>query len=319
MTKRYLPFAVIVDIDGTVADVEHRRHHVSDSRKKNWHAFFEAMVNDPPKEDVIELVTILFNDGYDIIFVSGRPDNYREQTDDWLRSHVPIDRYDLHMRAAGDTRADHVVKREILREIQKEYQIFLSLDDRQSVVDMWRREGITCLQVAPGDFDPVTTADYTGETLLTLLVGPSGAGKTTFATEHYAPDVILSSDVLRERMCGDFQDQSKNDLVFRALHDLVEMRMKHGLFTVVDATNLKRKDRMAFHDLLPRGALMEYVVIDRPLEEKIATGGWRNNVIFKGDVTLVEKHHKTFQSQLKDILAGDHKDYVVVVDERKVS
>ena len=74
---------------------------------------------------------------------------------EWLDKHGLSNRNtQLFMRPAGDTRDDRIVKREIYeREIKGKYNVLWVLDDRNKVVDMWRRElGLTCLQVAEGNF-----------------------------------------------------------------------------------------------------------------------------------------------------------------------
>jgi predicted kinase len=90
---------------------------------------------------------------------------------------------------------------------------------------------------------------------------------------------------------------------------------------VVDATNLRKKDRMSLVSLVPKEAKIRYIVVDRPLEEKLRDGGWRLDVKFPqkdGTVlTLIEKHHQTFKSQERDIMKGDGLPNVEVVDMRK--
>ena len=57
------------------------------------------------------------------------------------------------MRPAGDRRRDSIVKAELFdRKVRDEYRVLVVLDDRKQVVDMWRSLGLTCLQVAEGDF-----------------------------------------------------------------------------------------------------------------------------------------------------------------------
>lgn len=145
-----MPYAIF-DIDGTLADVGHRRHHVTIT-PKNWAAFYEAMDDDAPNAPVVLLARILDAADIKIICSSGRPETYYHRTRAWLARHdVPC--WDLYMRAPGDHRPDHVIKRERLALIRAVHsEPLFAVDDRQQVVDMWRSEGITCFQCAPGDF-----------------------------------------------------------------------------------------------------------------------------------------------------------------------
>lgn len=82
-----------------------------------------------------------------------RHESGRRDTDRWIRQHVTSSPGPLFMRADGDGRKDAVVKRELFdKHVRHEYNVVAVLDDRQQVVDMWRSLGLTCLQVAPGDF-----------------------------------------------------------------------------------------------------------------------------------------------------------------------
>ncbi len=140
---------VIVDMDGTLADVTHRLHHIRGHGKKDWPRFFEAMDADPPNEVVAAWVRNLAPD-YDVVIVSGRPEDYGDRTIAWLRRYrIPV--VHILMRRSGDRRPDHIVKQEILDTLPKEAIAFV-IDDRNSVCDMWRRNGLRCFQVAEGDF-----------------------------------------------------------------------------------------------------------------------------------------------------------------------
>jgi predicted kinase len=316
--------AIICDLDGTLADCRHRLHHVLPGAKRDWNEFFAEMSADTvirPVRDLLEMVGAADHEGYDcaIVFSTGRPEDYRPQTDHWLYTHLPhrAQGYRLYMRPANDTRPDHVVKREMLDRIRDDgYDPFIVIDDRPSVVAMWREAGLVCLQAAPGEQPMPAEAE------LTLMVGPSGGGKSSWletkrmlmnGNDDLDFDVygcqILSSDGIRGEY-GDFRDQSRNQQVFEALHDIARARLKHGLDVVIDATHLRRKGRMSAAQLVPATNPVRYVVIDRPLEEKIATRGWRPE-------SLVRKHHQHMQSQIKDILAGDGLPNVTVYDLRK--
>lgn len=142
--------AVIFDLDGTLANCEHRRHFVTSDEKKNWEAFYENMVHDSLNFPVYELYRSL--PYLQRIIVTGRPNQYREQTARWLAKHyIEFDR--LLMRGDGDFRQDYIIKEEILKEmILPHYEVLFAVDDRKQVVDMWRANGITCFQCADGDF-----------------------------------------------------------------------------------------------------------------------------------------------------------------------
>jgi len=143
---------VLFDIDGTLADIAHRRHHVM-GETKDWGAFFKHMGDDTPNQPIVDLYKALqVSELYDLVIVSARPDNNRPVTEQWLVwNGIEFER--LIMRPAGDYRPDTEIKKEILDLLLGEGRdIAFVVDDRDIVVDMWRENGITCLQCAPGDF-----------------------------------------------------------------------------------------------------------------------------------------------------------------------
>ena len=145
---------IVCDLDGTLCDISHRTHwvQVPSGVRKNWDAFFSEVPNDTPNQPVLDLLYMV-NEYSHIIFCSGRPERCRADTVEWLEKYYFVEgAYKLYMRQDGDFRRDDVVKQEILdKHIDKERVKFV-LDDRDQVVDMWRRNGLTCLQVAEGDF-----------------------------------------------------------------------------------------------------------------------------------------------------------------------
>jgi len=143
---------VIFDIDGTLADIEHRRHYVTEG-KSYWEKFNAEMGEDTPNSAVVSLYLTLWHSGnYNLEIVTGRNERFRALTEQWLVwNEIPFNR--VTMRADKDNRADHIIKEEILSSFLDEGQdILFAVDDRQQVVDMWRRNGITCLQCDVGDF-----------------------------------------------------------------------------------------------------------------------------------------------------------------------
>lgn len=138
---RNLPAAYIVDTDGTVALMDGRSPY--DPTKYS---------TDKPNADVIALVNTLWEQGYTIIGVSGRDEDYREDTELWWRNYgVPFDEF--YMRPSGDKRKDDIIKDELYeKHIAGRYNVMGVLDDRDRVVAMWRAKGLTVFQVADGDF-----------------------------------------------------------------------------------------------------------------------------------------------------------------------
>jgi predicted kinase len=140
---------IICDIDGTVADCEHRRHFLTDGPKKDWDGFFDAMKDDTIREGVLQLLTLTYKD-HPVVMVSGRPDNYRDITENWLKDNNVPYRY-LLMRRAGDFRPDTIVKEEILMKYFNKDDIEMIIDDRPSVISMWRRNGLPVIDVGTGE------------------------------------------------------------------------------------------------------------------------------------------------------------------------
>lgn len=160
----------IFDLDGTLALIEHRRHYVEgrDGAAKDWRAFFRACVDDEPNWPVIRTLQALRSGGAEIWIWSGRSDEVKAETVEWLCKHGCMGNNPtgflpgwpfgaperFRMRKAGDHQVDVKLKASWLAEIEPpEYQRLTAVfDDRASVVQMWRDAGVPCFQVAPGDF-----------------------------------------------------------------------------------------------------------------------------------------------------------------------
>lgn len=177
------PKAIICDLDGTLCNVEHRRHFVRPPEekpqwegpfgklelpeedkpkfKKNWPAFFAGIKDDTVNQWCADLLKSM-SSKLKIVYCSGRGDNERRTTIEWLEKHdltlftdgdSMTYQADLFMRNRQDQRRDDVVKEIILDfEILTRYNPAFMIDDRQQVVDMWRKRGFTCLQCDVGDF-----------------------------------------------------------------------------------------------------------------------------------------------------------------------
>lgn len=156
---------IVFDLDGTLADASHRLHFIDPNGvvggKRDWDGFFAACGNDAPMPAILVLCAMVAN-GHHVEIWTGRSEgpggSNRTITRDWLLEHTdmavdPRGIRRLRMRAHGDHRHDDKLKAEWLQEVRDEgREVTLVFEDRQRVVDMWRRWGVPCFQVAPGDF-----------------------------------------------------------------------------------------------------------------------------------------------------------------------
>jgi hypothetical protein len=145
---------ILCDLDGTLADIKHRRHFVENGNKQ-WAEFHAACIHDTPIESVIEIIEAIiyaWHGHIELWVVSGRSDAVYFETVTWLNTHdIKYDK--LLMRKAGDNTPDDMLKESWVTSglipLDRVHSVF---DDRSRVVAMWRRLGLTCFQVAPGDF-----------------------------------------------------------------------------------------------------------------------------------------------------------------------
>lgn len=175
---------VIFDIDGTLANAEHRLHFITDPDKaKDWENFLsdEQVANDAPIDQIWTVLHALASARHKILFITGRPARQRKLTIDWLmpialvelerkmpsrRPHPRIllaqywaDRSThkhlprLYMRADGDRRPSHIVKQELLYQARSDgFAPKIVFEDRKDDAAMWRKQGLICCQVAEGDY-----------------------------------------------------------------------------------------------------------------------------------------------------------------------
>ena len=170
----------IFDIDGTLMNIDHRRHYV-EGDKKDWKSFVDAIEHDTINSPVVETMLLLAENASshrcNFYFLTGRNEAQRWETVDQLKDQCRLDddlisrmfgiKNDytrilgfweeiLLMRPDGDYRPEAELKSELIdKHVDKhglDTENTIIFDDRQSVVDMWRARGLTCFQVAKGDF-----------------------------------------------------------------------------------------------------------------------------------------------------------------------
>src|SRR5205085_9727727 len=133
------PAYATVDLDGVVADVRHRLHHIR-QRPKDWDAFFAEAVDDAVLPEGRAVVDELAGRGYELVWLTGRPGRYRRDTLGWLRRHgLPAGR--LYMRRDGDRRPARLTKLAILRDLSRDRRVAVAVDDDDEVVRTLREAG----------------------------------------------------------------------------------------------------------------------------------------------------------------------------------
>lgn len=142
-----LPNCIIVDIDGTVANMNGKRNPFE------W----DKVDLDAPKFEILHIVesVVLNIPGTNLIFLSGRDEICREKTEQWLRTFLTerVKEFQLYMRPQGNSEDDRIIKRKLFDDnIRGKYNVKFVLDDRRRVVNMWREMGLTCLEVADHRF-----------------------------------------------------------------------------------------------------------------------------------------------------------------------
>lgn len=137
------PYAVICDLDGTLALIHNRSPYDASN----------CDIKDLPNVPVVNTVKLYHNAGYKIVFCSGREQKYEPETRRFIEKHLPDVAYELNMRKTDDFRKDAIIKEEIYQEhILGKFNVFVVLDDRSQVIEFWRSKGLPTWQVAPGDF-----------------------------------------------------------------------------------------------------------------------------------------------------------------------
>ena len=160
------PLAVI-DLDGVIADVRHRLHHLK-AKPKDWDAFFAAARHDEAHPEGLAIVETLSKD-HEIVFLTGRPEHLRKETIAWLDRH-DLGGHRLVMRPRGDRRPAAVVKLELLEDFARRQRIGIVVDDDPAVLDAVRGAG-----------HPVFAADWearTAESTRALRQAQESEGRT---------------------------------------------------------------------------------------------------------------------------------------------
>ena len=147
---------VIFDLDGTLANIDKRKELATKSNGKlDWDVFFDSsnIKLDVPNESVVKLAQMFAENGFNIVIFSGRTDKTKYSTRSWLtHNRVPFQKLVMRDSKINHYIPDEILKKDMLDKYADIDDVFLVVDDRNKVVDMWRSLGLTVFQVAEGDF-----------------------------------------------------------------------------------------------------------------------------------------------------------------------
>lgn len=141
------PSVIIVDMDGTLADVSGIRHYVKRSRnEKDFDSFHKAALFAPINEMVATFIRQANKAGVAVFIVTARMSKWEKPTRQWLAKHGVV--YDaLCMRKNKDQRKDVEVKREILAIIRQTHTPVMAIDDNPSIIELWKSEDIPTVTI----------------------------------------------------------------------------------------------------------------------------------------------------------------------------
>lgn len=134
------PRVLVVDIDGVVADVRHRLHHL-EGRSRDWAAFFAGMAQDPVLAQGRALVADARAQGVAVVYLTGRPERWRSVTSTWLVAQG-LEGADLVMRPDADRRPARVFKVEALTRLAASAEIVALVDDDPEVLAAADKAGV---------------------------------------------------------------------------------------------------------------------------------------------------------------------------------
>lgn len=148
---------------------------------------------------------------------------------------------------------------------------------------------------------------------LILLVGPPGAGKTTYAEKYISQNdntVYLSSDEIRKEMWGNEAIQGNNNEIFGRMQAMAVDGLNSGYDVIYDATNMTRKDRAGIISVCPKVAKIECHIIWATIETCIKRDSARKRTVGKEVIDrMLKRFHAPYYDEgideIKVILPND--------------
>tara|TARA_B100000287_G_scaffold18927_1_gene18964 strand:+ start:1499 stop:1918 length:420 start_codon:yes stop_codon:yes gene_type:complete len=135
---------ILCDIDGTVADNSHRQHFLEE--KKDWDGFFDALDLDEPIYEIINKMNDEHNQGREIIFLTGRPERYRDPTENWLKQYFNFP-LRVVMRPNDNKKNKLLTKKEMFEQNFNIDEIFYVIDNDEDLLNMWKKMGMRVYSV----------------------------------------------------------------------------------------------------------------------------------------------------------------------------
>jgi hypothetical protein len=140
---------IIVDLDGTICDDRHRKHF---AESKQYDRYHQGSLVDEIKN---KFLIMPFLKVHNYVIATGRNDKFRTQTFDWLRAKGLPAPLQLMMRPEGNKESNVELKRQWLASLREKHDPILAFEDNPLAVDMYRENGVPCIDVTTirGDFN----------------------------------------------------------------------------------------------------------------------------------------------------------------------
>jgi protein phosphatase len=152
---------------------------------------------------------------------------------------------------------------------------------------------------------------------LIVLIGASGSGKSTFARTHFLPTEVVSSDFCRALISNNENSMDASDDAFELLHFLIAKRLKRGLLTVVDATNVEAYSRKKLIQLAKDFHVLPVaVVFNLPEEISMERNKLRSDRNFGNHV--IAKHVQSLRKSLRTLKSEGFRQIEVFRSEEEV-
>ena len=155
MQNPALPQALIVDLDATLCDVDYKSHLPEKGDIESFHALIPY---DAPNQWCVKILEGIFlvDPETAFFFVTGRPDCYTSETQEWLITHLNpqiVGNSCLFMKPQGFAGTTADFKKQVyLNQIAGKFNVLFCLDDERSNVEMFRSLGLVCLQPEDNHF-----------------------------------------------------------------------------------------------------------------------------------------------------------------------